>query len=316
MRRAGNASLLFALYLLQPGCAGAPKPGGAPKPALARAGSRVEPAGADLPRYVRDVGFDTPESVLYDPETDVYLVSNVLGSPLDADDRAFISRVRPDGSLESLRWIDADDPAVQLDAPKGMALAGDVLYVADIASVRKFERRTGQPLGAIDVPGATFINDLCADDAGNIYVSDSGIRSGFTPSGGDAIYKLSASGQLSVLAKSETLGRPNGLALQGDELWVATFGSGELLRLSASGERSLAERPPKGSLDGIVVFRERVFVSSWEGSVVYERTDRGFVERVRGVAAPSDMGFDAKRQRLLIPLFYEDALLIQPLASD
>jgi sugar lactone lactonase YvrE len=323
-RRAVTPKLSHALQLLLPGaallsgCASTSKPAEPAQRALVTSpvgGAEATPSPL-LPVYVHDVGFETPESVLYDPETDLYLVSNVLGSPLEPDDRAFISRVRPDGSVENLKWIDAEDPAVRLDAPKGLALAGDVLYVADIASVRKFERRTGKPLGAIEIPGATFINDLCADEAENLYVSDSGIRSGFTPSGGDAIYKISAGAQVSVLAKSEALGRPNGLALAGDTLWVATFGSGELFRLSASGERARPETPPKGSLDGVVIVQGRVFVSSWEGSAIYERTDAGFVERVGGVAAPSDIGFDPKRQRLLIPLFYDDALLIQPISDS
>lgn len=260
------------------------------------------------------MGFETPESVLHDPELDLYLVSNIDGSPLDLDDRAFISRVRPDGSIEQLKWIDAEDPAVRLDAPKGMALVKNVLYVADIAAVRKFDRKSGKPLGSVEIPGATFINDLCADAAGTVYVSDSGIRSGFSPSGGDAVYKLTPDGQVSVLVKSQSLGRPNGLALDGDgSVWLATFGSGELVRLSPHGARGESLRPPKGSLDGLVVWDRRLFVSSWEASAVYERQGDAFVERVRDVAAPSDIGFDAARKRLLIPLFYADALVIYPL---
>ncbi|HEX6242393.1 MAG TPA: hypothetical protein VFZ61_15885 [Polyangiales bacterium] len=305
--------LCFALCLAGAGC-GATKPAAAtPSPVSARP-TQPKPPPPLGPIEVRDVGFETPESVLHDPRLDLYLVSNIDGSPLDLDDRAFISRLRPDGSIEQLKWIDAEDPAVRLDAPKGMALVGDVLYVADVASVRKFDRDSGKPLGAIEIPGATFINDVCADADGTVYVSDSGIQGGFTPSGGDAIYKLTRDGQVSVLAKSQTLGRPNGLALDGQGgVWVATFGSGELLHLSAGGASSQSLAPPKGSLDGVVVWERRLFVSSWEGSTVYEREGDSFVERVRGVAAPSDIGFDAKRKRLLIPLFYADALVIYPL---
>lgn len=265
------------------------------------------------PIIVDDVGFETPESALHDPEADLYLVSNIAGSPLAADGRGFISRVRPDGSLENLKWIDSAQPGVDLDAPKGMALAGDVLYVADINFVRKFERHTGKPLGSVKIEGASFINDVCSDAQGNVYVSDSGISAGFTPSGGDAIYKLEEHDQVSVLAKSAVLGRPNGLVAGRDGLWVATFGTGELYSLSRSGERGPGIRPPKGSLDGLVLWQERLFVSSWEGSAVYERQGDRFVERVSGVPAPSDIGFDTKRERLLIPLFYDNTLVIHPL---
>jgi hypothetical protein len=53
----------------------------------------------------------TPESVLYDAIDDVYLVSNINGSPFDTDDNGFIARVGTDGSLIETRWIDGRSPA-------------------------------------------------------------------------------------------------------------------------------------------------------------------------------------------------------------
>src|SRR5688572_4434899 len=47
------------------------------------------------PVVVAGAGFATPESVLYDAESDVYLVSNVNGGPTAADGNGFISRVDP-----------------------------------------------------------------------------------------------------------------------------------------------------------------------------------------------------------------------------
>jgi predicted small lipoprotein YifL len=92
---------------------------------------------------IEGVGFATPESVLYDPAADVYLVANINGSPSDEDDNGFISRLSPDGTLIELLWIDGQDEGVTLDAPKGMAIIGDTLYVADISRVRSFDR--GRP---------------------------------------------------------------------------------------------------------------------------------------------------------------------------
>jgi hypothetical protein len=304
---------LFAL-IAQAGCGGA---GEAPAPAAAAGASAGAEASATrdptAPIRVQGVGFKTPESALHDVRADRYLVSNIDGSPLELDDRAFISRIRPDGSVEQLKWIDAAQAGVELDAPKGMAIVGDVLYVADISQVRKFERVSGRPLGSIPIPGATFINDLCADRAGNVYASDSGLSTGLTPSGSDAIYKIGPGDKLTTLAKDVALGRPNGLLASGDELWVVTFGSGELYRLDADGQRAQIEKLPKGSLDGIVRLKERLFVSSWEASAVFERSGGSFVERVSELPAPSDIGVDERRGRLLIPLFNDDTLVIQPL---
>jgi hypothetical protein len=85
-------------------------------------------------------GWQTPESVLYDAESDVYLVSNINGTPLEADDNGFISKVTPDGKITELKWIDGAKDTIKLNAPKGMAISGGVLYVADIDTLHKTRR--------------------------------------------------------------------------------------------------------------------------------------------------------------------------------
>jgi hypothetical protein len=310
--RARRAGWLLTV-MLQVGCGG-PSEATTPPPKAPSSGAETALArDPSQPISVKDVGFKTPECALHDTRADVYLVSNIDGSPLEADDRAFISRVRPDGSIESLKWIDAQQVGVELDAPKGMALVGDVLYVADITRVRRFARTTGKPLGSIEIPGSTFINDVSADRAGNVYASDSGLSTGLTPSGSDAIYRIDAGGHVLTVAKGLELGRPNGLLASGEQLWVATFGSGELYKLDDEGQRSQIMKLPRGSLDGIAQLKQRLFVASWEASAIYELDGDAFVERVTQVPAPSDIGADERRGRLLIPLFNDDTLLIYPL---
>ena len=81
---------------------------------------------------VADVGLSTPESVLHDAGADVYLVSNINGSPLEKDGNGFISRLAPDGSVLALKWIDGEAQGITLNAPKGMAIQDGVLFVAAI----------------------------------------------------------------------------------------------------------------------------------------------------------------------------------------
>jgi hypothetical protein len=133
------------------------------------------------------------------------------------------------------------------------------------------------------------------------------------PSGTDAIYRIDPSDRLSTLAQDASLGRPNGLLMSGERLWVVTFGSGELYTIDGSGQRAEVTKLAKCSLDGVVEFKQRLFVSSWEASAVYERVGGEFVERVSKLPAPSDIGLDERRGRLLIPLFNDDTLIIQPL---
>ena len=50
-------------------------------------------------------GFSTPESVIHDSVADVYFVSNIAGNPSAKDNNGFISRLRPDGTIDSLRFV-------------------------------------------------------------------------------------------------------------------------------------------------------------------------------------------------------------------
>jgi len=63
-------------------------------------------------------GFLTPESVKYDTGQDVYFVSNINGGPLTKDNNGFISRVRPDGAIENLKFVEGGHNGVILNAPK------------------------------------------------------------------------------------------------------------------------------------------------------------------------------------------------------
>src|ERR1700712_578633 len=70
-------------------------------------------------------GFKSPESILHDPQQDIYFVTNVNGPNDRKDNNGFVSRVHPDGSIEQMRWVSGGTNGVTLHAPKGMALTGD-----------------------------------------------------------------------------------------------------------------------------------------------------------------------------------------------
>ena len=183
-------------------------------------------------------GFSTPESVLYDADSDVYLVSNINGEPLGADDNGFIAKLSPDGTISEAKWIDGAKDNVKLDAPKGMAITGGVLYVSDITVVRQFDAKTGEPKGEIKIDGATFLNDVAAAPDGGVYVSDTGVDAKFAGNGSDAIYHISKDGKVHPLIKDKTLGNPNGIAAGADgSVWVVTFTSGEIYQINAKGKK-------------------------------------------------------------------------------
>ncbi|MDQ7844520.1 MAG: SMP-30/gluconolactonase/LRE family protein [Armatimonadota bacterium] len=272
-------------------------------------------AGPSLPPPMTVSGFQTPESVLYDPTGDVYLVSNINGNPTATDDNGFISRVRPDGRIATLKWIDGAGAAVTLNAPKGMAISGEILYVTDITAIRMFDRRTGAPKGSVAVPGSTFMNDAAAGPDGSVYFTDSGLKPDFSPSGTDAVYRL-RNGALSTVAKGAHLKTPNGIAvLPGGRLVVVTFSQGgEIYELTADGRQRPLPNLPKGQLDGVVALQGGVFlVSSWAAAAVYRVTGATAEVLVPNVESPADIGYDSRRDRVLIPLFQKNQVVIQPL---
>src|SRR5437764_43023 len=104
-------------------------------------------------------GLQTPVAAVYDSAQDVFFVSSVGQGNGDAHDRnGFISRIRGDGTVEALRWLASDSGKRRLDGPKGLALSGDTLWVADVDTVRAFDRRTGRPIATIGIPHASFLN--------------------------------------------------------------------------------------------------------------------------------------------------------------
>ena len=271
--------------------------------------------GAAMPPAITVSGFQTPESVLYDPTADVYLVSNINGNPTGTDDNGFISRVTPAGQVQTLKWIDGASASVTLNAPKGMAIAGDTLYVADITVVRMFDRTTGQPKGSVNVPGATFLNDVAAGPDGTVYVTDSGLNPDFSPNGTDAVYRIK-DGALSTVAKNRNLKNPNGITmLPNGRLFVVTFTQdGVTYELTTAGAQSQVRNLPKGQLDGVeAVAGQVLFVSSWAASAVYRVTGANAEVLVANVQSPADIGYDRKRDRVLIPLFQGNQIKIQPL---
>ena len=256
------------------------------------------------PFTIADAGLQTPESVLHDEQADVYLVSNINGEPLGRDDNGFIARIRPDGSVEQLMWIDGAAENITLHAPKGMALIGDTLFVADIDSVRAFHRVNGTPLGARGIPNVSFLNDLAASD-GALYVTDTGVDASFEGTGSDAIYRFDADGATAVATGAE-LSRPNGIAFNGGGMVMAPFGGNALWRVPTDGSAAtqLAELPA-GGLDGLIALDDgSLLVSSWEGQAVYRVGADGQVTTVaEGIESPADIGWDSARSRVLIPLF-------------
>ncbi len=292
------------------------------------------------PILLRDVGFLGPEAALHDPEADVYLVSNSNGGRGNADGNGFISKVSPEGIVLELKWIDGAAGA-GLDAPKGMALVGDKLYVADLTTLRSFDRKTGQALGKVAIPAAQFLSDVSAAPGGTLYVSDSSLarprskgkaaepalEAQLQPSGKDAIFLLDERGVAKAFAQGPELGQPTGLLADAGGVWVTSL-KGELYRLVADGKRVARAQLPGTGLQGLIETETgRLALAAASTSSVYigrrppesegggAPVTGGFEPIITDLTLPGDIGYDRGRRQVIVPLVGENALYIQQIPS-
>lgn len=249
-------------------------------------------------------GFQTPESVKWDSVQDVYFVSNINGAPNAKDGNGYISRVGPAGAIMDTAFIKG------LNAPKGLALVHDTLWVADIDQVRAFESRTGAPVATITIPGAIFLNDIAAAPDGSLYVTDTAVRFGANGQvehpGTDQIFRIGPDRKISVAIKSDSLGRPNGITWDAanQRFLVVPFGANKLLAWKPGETAVTSLGTGSGQFDGVEITKDgAVWVSSWADSSVSRFSDGQFTKLIKGVPSPADIGYDARRNRIMVPIF-------------
>jgi hypothetical protein len=266
-------------------------------------------------------GFDTPESVVHDAAANVYLVSNIHGAPLAKDGNGYIARVSPDGSMQR-HWIRGGQNGVTLHAPKGLALVGDVLWVADIDVLRRFDRNSGKPLGEVAIPGATFLNDVSGGPDGSVYCSDTGLDAQFAPTGTDAIWRVGKDGLAAPLIRGIELGQPNGIVARDAGVYVVTWRDGLFYQVDYRGVRTDLGKAPSAQLDGLVRIESNDgqntgaawFTTSWAGSCIHRFDVTGGCTTLPiRLEQPADCGYDALQKRLLVPLFGGNRLEMLPL---
>jgi sugar lactone lactonase YvrE len=259
-------------------------------------------------------GFGGPESVRYDPDQDVYFVSNMAGYGSSRDGNGYISRMSAADGGSATVFIQGGRNGVQLDAPKGMAIHGDTLWVADITVLRAFDRRTGMPLDNVDFAPqrATLLNDVAVGPDGAIHVTDTGIlmtEIGVIYVGGDRIFTVGPGRAISVMAEGADLRRPNGIARDsaGKRWIVVSFDpfDGHVMALADgdSTQRMVWQQRGTGKIDGVEVLPNgAILFASWADSSIHLLENGRDRQIVRAVPEPADIGVDTRRTRAAIPL--------------
>lgn len=263
-------------------------------------------------------GFSTPESVRWDEIRDVYWVSNINGNPSQKDNNGFISRMRTDGTVDSLKFIAGGRDGVTLHAPKGIATIGDTLWVSDIDAVRAFDANTGAHIATVELARlrAVFLNDVVVGDDRAVYITDTGIRFGrngkMTKPGKDKVFRVE--GRTASLAiEADAIGGANGIAWDGanGRFVIVPFSDRTIFTWKKGDLQPTALMAGPGGHDGVEILGGgRMLVSSWADSAVHLYNGESRRAVVTGKPNPADIGWDSRRNRVLVPLFTENTVEI------
>jgi sugar lactone lactonase YvrE len=258
---------------------------------------------------------EAPEAARFDPELGVYFVSNINGSPLAKDGNGYISRLTRDGKVDSLKFIAGGRGGAKLDAPKGIEIQGDTLWVADIDAIRAFDKRSGKPVATVSLVGkAKFLNDAAVGPDGAIYFTDTGVaddgKGGMGHPGPDRVFRLEGR-KASVALEFKDKPGPNGLTWDSaaSKFVILSFQAPTIYHWAPgdSAATALAEGPDM--MDGIEALGDgRFVVSTWTDSSLFVLDGDRITKLVGGLPGPADIALDRERGRIAVPLLTENRL--------
>ncbi len=253
--------------------------------------------------------FELPESVIYDSKNEVLYVSNITDHPFKKDGTGYISKIGLDGSIIKKKWIN------KLNAPKGLTISNDKLYIADVDELVEVDIESGKILNKYKGYGSVCMNDVTADKYGNVYVGDTY---------NDTIYRLNQFGQLPAWFYSPGLA-PNGIHIDNDEgnlivgSWGAVMegwgtpelkGSLKSINIHTKKIKDLGKKPI-GNLDGIESDgKGAYFVTDWTGAKLYRIKKNGKFKVIAEVgkgAADHEVILD--KNLVIIPIMAEGKVI-------
>lgn len=248
-----------------------------------------------------------PESVIYHPGSDSLFVSNVNGHPDAQDGNGFISRLTDEGEIADLYWLDG------FDAPKGLALNDDTLYVADIDELVVIDISSRKVAKRYHVPSAKFLNDVAIDRQGRVYVSDMVTNE---------IYRL-ADNEFSLWLADPKLEAPNGLLVENNRLIVGSWGimtdgfatdvPGHLksIDLESREIQSLGDGTAVGNLDGVEADgRGNYLVTDWmQGRLLRIYRNGSSETLIEFEPGSADHTVMPEKNLVIVPLMMENAVI-------
>lgn len=247
-------------------------------------------------KWKTDTLFKVPESVLFDRKNNVLYIANIEGKSDQKDGKGFISKLSPHGEIQTLEWVSG------LNAPKGMGMFKNTLYVADVDAVVAINMASGKITNRFEVEGAKFLNDITVSEKGDVYISDSATGK----------IHVIQDGKLSLYFESPELKRVNGLLSLKDGLYVAAAGTGINYKLSPGKKLSKFSETSQGADGVVLVGKNEYIVSSWGGEVYYVDANgksKKMLDTKDQKLNTADIDFDPKTRTVFIPTFNGNSVM-------
>lgn len=252
--------------------------------------------------------YKLPESVIYDKKRDVLYVSNINEAGFKHLGNGFISKVSTDGKVIEMNWV------LGLDAPKGLTISNDKLYATDINSLVEIDIETGKILKRYVAPAAIHLNDVAADDKGQIYAADT-----LT----DSIYRLNSVGLFALWLHDAALEAPNGLHVEGKNMIVGSWGFPtdgfdtevpghlKIVSLISKSIKSLGNGKPVGALDGVEADGNGAYyVTDWTGGKLLHIKANGESKVLLNLSSgAADHEVILDKNLIIIPLMKDNKLV-------
>lgn len=258
-------------------------------------------------------GFQGPYGVAIDPKTNNVYVSNVNGDPANKDNNGFISRLKPDGSVDQIKFIDgAATKDLNLHAPKGMVVLGSTLYVADIDKLHAFDITTGKKLFDVNFGDLTVKHfyDIAVGPDNILYLTDGGAN---------IIYRIDVARlhEVTTLAGGDFLGGPRGIKWYPTRqiFLVALADSGEVIALDRAGKRqAVAQMFVKPACSIALDDLSRLYLTSNKLNSVYLIQPNMLISAFRlGVIGATGIAYASEGKQLIVSLYDSNEVQSFPL---
>jgi DNA-binding beta-propeller fold protein YncE len=200
-----------------------------------------------------------------------------------------------------------------LNAPKGMGIIGNKLYVTDITELVEIDLQTGKVLKKYPVKGSEFLNDIATDaNTGVVY---------FTDMKKNKIHLLTTkTGKITDFIAADSLGSPNGLYfLDANTLLLATNGDSKFKKIDLATKQISTITEGIDAGDGVEKVGENTYlVSSWTGEVFYIKNGEKLklLDTQADKINSADIGYMPNAKTLLVPTFFKNKVVAYQLVEN